>query len=244
MCLSDKTNPLFKHTNEFSKRASSYENYNIIQQKVVKKLLSKVTTKDKQILDLGCGSGAVYKAIGEGFKTFTGVDKAKKMCILHPQRPKVRIMNEDFENFFFNQNNYFDLTISSSALQWATNTDNIFNQIHQNSKEIALSIFCDGTFKTIYQTSNLKTFLPSTKTIIKQLNKYFNFEFQIVNYKLSFEDNLSKFRYIKKSGVSGGERRLDYKSTKKLINEYPLDYLEFEVIFIWGESKNSLFKTK
>ena len=237
MHLSDTNTISFKHTNEFSKRASSYENYNIIQQKVVKKLLSKVITKDKQILDLGCGSGAVYKAIGEGFKTFTGIDKANKMCILHPKRPNIRIMNQDFENFFFNQNKYFDLTISSSALQWAMNIENLFDQIHKNSKEIALSIFCDGTFKTIYQTSNLQTFLPSSKAIIKQLNKYFNFEFEIVNYKLSFKDNLSKFRYIKKSGVSGGERKLDYISTKKLIKEYPLDYLEFEVLFVWGESK-------
>ncbi len=234
---SDKISLSFKHTNEFSKRASSYEKYNVIQKKVVKKLLSKVIVKNKQVLDLGCGSGAVYKAIEEGFKTFTGVDKAKKMCNMHPQRPKTRIMNQDFEYFFFNQKDYFDIIISSSALQWATDIEKIFDLIHQNSDQIALSIFCDGTFKTIYETSKLQTFLPSSKTLILQLNKYFNFEYEIVNYKLSFEDNLSKFRYIKKSGVSGGERKLDYKATKKLIKEYPLDYLEFEVLFVWGESK-------
>ncbi len=237
MQSSNRISLSFKHTDEFSKRASSYEEHNIIQKKVVKKLLSKVDVKHKQVLDLGCGSGAVYKAIGEGFKTFTGVDKAKNMCIIHPQSPKIRIMNQDFEYFFFNQNNYFDLTISSSALQWAKDLERIFNLIHKNSDQIALSIFCDGTFKAIYQTSNLQTFLPSSKTTLKQLNKYFNFEFEIVNYKLSFDDNLSKFRYIKKSGVSGGNRKLDYQSTKKLIKEYPLDYLEFEVLFIWGESK-------
>lgn len=54
-----------------------------------------------------------------------------------------------------------------------------------------------------------------------------------------FEDNLSKFRYIKKSGVSGGKRRLSVAQTKALIQNYPLEYLEFEVLFVWGVSKMS-----
>ena len=56
------------------------------------------------------------------------------------------------------------------------------------------------------------------------------------NYKLNFEDNLSLFRYIKKSGVSGGEKRLNYSETKALLKNYPHKFLEFEVIFLWGKS--------
>jgi malonyl-CoA O-methyltransferase len=41
-------------------------------------------------------------------------------------------------------------------------------------------------------------------------------------------------RYIKQSGVSGGKRQLSYKDIKNLLDNYPLDYLEFEVLFIWG----------
>jgi malonyl-CoA O-methyltransferase len=40
------------------------------------------------------------------------------------------------------------------------------------------------------------------------------------------------FRYIQKSGVGGGERKLGYKKMKRLMEEYPLDYLEFEVLFV------------
>jgi malonyl-CoA O-methyltransferase len=54
---------------------------------------------------------------------------------------------------------------------------------------------------------------------------------------LEFEDNISKFRYIKKSGVSSGKRELGYKETKELIRNYPLNYLEFEVLFVWGKSR-------
>jgi malonyl-CoA O-methyltransferase len=58
----------------------------------------------------------------------------------------------------------------------------------------------------------------------------------VVYYRLKFEDNLSKFRYIKNSGVSGGERKLSFKDTKRLIENYPHKYLEFEVMFVWGKS--------
>ena len=52
-----------KISSEFSKYALEYNSYNIIQNKVVKKLLSKLKYKPKSILDLGCGSGALCKAI-------------------------------------------------------------------------------------------------------------------------------------------------------------------------------------
>jgi malonyl-CoA O-methyltransferase len=40
------------------------------------------------------------------------------------------------------------------------------------------------------------------------------------------------FQYIKRSGVSGGEKQLGFKEIKVLMNSYPLDYLEFEVLFV------------
>jgi malonyl-CoA O-methyltransferase len=37
-------------------------------------------------------------------------------------------------------------------------------------------------------------------------------------------------RYIKKSGVSGGQKKLSLKEIRKLLKNYPLNYLEFESI--------------
>jgi len=44
------------------------------------------------------------------------------------------------------------------------------------------------------------------------------------------------FRYIKKSGVSGGEKQLNYQQMKRLMENYPLNYLEFEVLFVEATS--------
>jgi len=62
--------------------------------------------------------------------------------------------------------------------------------------------------------------------------KYFEANFEVINYKLEFENTREMFRYIKKSGVSASRKVLNYKQTKELINNYPLNYLEFEVVYI------------
>ena len=45
------------------------------------------------------------------------------------------------------------------------------------------------------------------------------------------------FRYIKRSGVSGGVGVLNYREMKNIMKNYPLDYLEFEVLFIKARAK-------
>jgi len=231
-----KKNP--PHTSEFSRRAKSYNEHNIIQKKVAQKLISGIASKPKKILDLGCGSGAVYHLIDWEIEHFTGIDKADQMCALHPQGNHITLLHEDFENeALLKQLGNFDIVISSSALQWAFDPDKLFAQIASMTDEIAFAIFCNGTFQTIYEITEMESFLPSYEILTQNLQKYFTFHAELAQYRLEFPDNLSKFRYIKKSGVSGGKRKLNIQQTKKLIQTYPLNYLEFEVMFCWGKSK-------
>ena len=227
-----------KHTGEFSKRAKSYQKTNIIQQKVVKKLIRGIKSQPKHILDLGCGEGAVWKEITWELERFIGVDKASNMCDLHPHHDKVTLHNIDFEDpSFYHDIKHIDMTIASSSLQWAKDLEKMIMMIANHSDEIAFSLFCDGTFKTIYEMSKLPSFLPHHDKVLTLVSQYFDIYHDRQEYTLEFKDNLSKFRYIKDSGVSGGNRQLSYHDTKKLIDEYPLSYLEFEVLYIWGKAK-------
>ena len=225
-----------KHINEFSKQSSSYDANSSIQKEVSKYLLSKLTSKPKKILDLGCGTGDIYKNISWDYDMFVGVDYAKGMCEKHPSSSKTIILNENFESELFIEKieklSPFDLVISSSALQWANNIKSIIEYTSKISNNIAFSIFTDNTFKDVYNISGLKTFLPNKEELIEVIKKDFDVEYEVKTYRLFFEDNISKFRYIKKSGVSGGEKQLSLKQTKKLIDTYPHDYLEFEVIYL------------
>ncbi len=224
-----------KISSEFSKYASKYDFYNIIQNKVVKRLLKKVKEKPKHILDLGCGSGSLCKNITWKYKHFTGVDFAPGMLELHPKSKNCECIYGDFndESLFDNLMTYrYDYIFSASALQWAENLDTVFKNIKRLEAPISLAIFSSNTFKTLNKTASLEPMLRSVEEIKKIQSRYFNAELEVVEYKLEFKSTRDMFRYIKQSGVSGSRKVLNYKQTKTLMENYPLDYLEFEVVFI------------
>ena len=227
-----------KHIKEFSKHADSYNLYTKVQQDVAKKLVSYIDKKRyKRVLDLGCGTGNIYKLIGERCEFFIAVDASSNMCEIHPKDDeKVKIFCRDFddESLYDDLSKFvpFDLVLSSSSLQWSCDLKKVFENVSKMSENFAFSIFTDGTFKEIYKLSRLESFLPNIKEVLSLVGEFVDVEFEVEKRKLYFEDNLSLFRYIKKSGVSGGEAKLSYKEIKNLIKNYPLDYLEFEILYI------------
>jgi len=224
-----------KISTQFSKYASHYGSYNVIQEQVKEYLLEKLKYRPEKILDLGCGSGAICKSINWKYEHFTGVDFAPGMLELHPKSKNIECIYGDFndERLFENLLTYqYDHIFSASALQWAENIEGVFKNIKLLNAPISLAIFTSGTFLTINKTAELEPLLRSSKSIKKLSDKYFNADFEVVKYKLEFESTREMFRYIKKSGVSGSRNLLSYIQTKKLMKEYPLNYLEFEVVFI------------
>jgi len=224
-----------KVSSQFSKYAQEYSSYNVIQDKVIKKLLSDIKYEPKRILDLGCGSGALCKSIDWSYRDFTGVDFAPGMLELHPKSEKIACIYGDFndDRLFENLLTYqYDYIFSASALQWADNLDNVFKNIKILNTPFSFAIFTSGTFATLNKTAALEPLLRDTKTIKKLADKYFNCEFEVIKYRLEFDSTRDMFKYIKKSGVSASRNVLNYKQTKKLMKDYPLNYLEFEVVFI------------
>ncbi len=227
-------------SSEFSKHAIEYESHNIIQKKVIKKLLKKVNCKPKNILDLGCGSGALHNSIEWEYDYFTGVDFAPGMLELHPKTQNCECIYGDFNDkrLFENLLTYhYDYVFSASALQWADNLDMVFKNIKRLNIPIALAIFSANTFKTLNETASLKPLLRSVEEIDKLQKKYFDAQIELVEYRLEFESTREMFKYIKSSGVSGARRVLSFKEMKKLMNNYPLNYLEFEVVFIHSDKE-------
>jgi len=225
-----------KISTEFSKYATEYGKYNIIQEKVATKLLTHVKNRPQNILDLGCGSGAIAKKLFWKVEHFVGVDFAPGMLELHPKANYIECIHGDFNDdklFKYLQRYSFDYIISASALQWADDLDAVFKNLRGLNTPVSLAIFTSGTFKTLNTTAQLKPLLRSRKEIEKIAKRYFEDAiFEVVEYKLVFESVRKMFRYIKKSGVSGSRNILSYKEAKALMQAYPLDYLEFEVLFI------------
>lgn len=224
-----------KISSEFSKYAAHYGSRNVIQARVADYLLQKLSFKPKNILDLGCGSGALCNSISWEYEKFTGVDFAPGMLELHPKSKKIDALCGDFNDkklFKKLLSNRYDSIFSASALQWAVDLDSVFKSIKEFNTPVFFAIFTANTFKTLNETASLEPILRTADEIYELQKKYFDAEFEIVNYRLEFESTREMFKYIKQSGVSASRKVLDYKQTKKLMSEYPLNYLEFEVVYI------------
>jgi malonyl-CoA O-methyltransferase len=223
---------------EFSRFANDYNQYNIIQREVAKKLLSLLPKKEyKSIVDIGCGSGEIYKNIVANhikFIEFTGVDISNEMLKLHPNSECITLVQDDFdrdERFDALADNY-DVVLSSSAIQWSSNLDATLKAISLLSSEFYLSIFTAETFHTLHEVADIKSPIYDTNELYQVIDRYFKASYETIEYRLYFDNTYDMLRYIKKSGTSGGERYLGYSETKRLIDSYPLSYLEFEVLFV------------
>jgi len=230
---------------EFSRFANLYETHNIIQLQVAKKLVGMIEYKDyKRIIDIGCGSGSIYKNITKNsieFEEFVVADLSKEMLDIHPSSSKIEKISFDFNNinsFEDIGDKQYDIVISSSALQWSQDLDMTLKEISKLSDKFYFSFFTSNTFKTLHKIAGVKSPIYSKDFIKRYINSYYNASFELINYQLDFNSVYDMLRYIKQSGVSGGKKQLSYREIKRVIEDYPLDYLEFEVLFVKGIPKD------
>jgi malonyl-CoA O-methyltransferase len=198
--------------------------------------VNKCSYQGKRILDLGAGSGEVWRNITWPYELFVAADASEDMLRLHPKVDKKILCNFDEASCFQRLSQFrFDQVFASSSLQWSKDLKRVFERIAALTPNVALALFSANTFKTIHQLSKLRSPIYEKEEIVERLNEYFSVKIEIKEYKLFFKDKLELFRYIKRSGVSQGVKRLSYKETKRLIESYPYNYLEFEVVFAWSK---------
>jgi malonyl-CoA O-methyltransferase len=228
-----------KIVKEFSRFAEEYTKHNIIQEEVAKRLTFMLSqNRYSKVLDLGCGSGAVYSNLKKesiSVDTFVAFDFSEEMLTLHPDAINIKKKCLDFnkqKSFLEYKPKEFDVLISASALQWSENLPAVLESISRLAENYYFAFFTSNTFKTLHQTANIDSPIYSKNFIIESLKKIYNCNIEIIEYRLDFTSVYKMLRYIKQSGVSGGSGQLSYRSIKRLMVEYPLDYLEFEVLFV------------
>ncbi len=225
---------------EFSRFSKDYNSYNQIQTEVAMQLIDKLPQRHySSIVDIGCGTGALYnRLINKNifFGSFMALDASEQMLLLHPCDPKITIKYFDFNrssSFASIEGYKFDLVLSSSALQWSKDLDWTISQIALLGNNFYGALFTSNTFKTLHHVAGISSPIYSSESIKGSFNDSYKYtKYEVFKYKLHFDSQKELFNYIKKSGVSGGEQKLGYKQTKALMREYPLDYLEFEVVLV------------
>lgn len=220
---------------EFSRYAAEYGSRNVIQRLVADKLIASTEDQPKRILDLGCGNGTLYALIDWDVERFIGVDFSASMLSHHPEASNVELILGDFNDpalFERLRGERFDRVYSASALQWADDLDGVLQSLASLNTPMSLAIFTAGTFKTLHDCAGVTPLLRNADEVMAIAEKYLDARFEVLHTTLEFDSVREMFRYIKRSGVSGGRRVLDFAQTKRLMETYPLNYLEFEVVFI------------
>jgi len=222
---------------EFSKYAKDYDDNNIIQRIVSRALVREIQTQPKNILELGCGSGQIYRQIDWQIDNYLAIDFSKNMCDLHPRSKNVDVQCYDFDSDVFYKSiqdraksQKFDMVISSSALQWSKDIDLLLKRIFSVSHTFHGVLFTSNTFKSIYEITKEPKKILSLLEITNAFKPY-NATFEVFEYKINFDSKKELFEYIKNSGVKG-ESNLSYAKAKELYKKYPHLYLEFEVVFV------------
>jgi len=224
---------------EFSRFAKAYDRYNIIQSEVAKTLVSKLPHDPYgTVIDIGAGSGKVYQNLLDqdvSFERFVALDSSPEMLGVHPEGISVEKICADFncdDSFDMIEKSEDILLLSSSALQWSSDPEATFSRLSRLAPRAYFAIFTSNTFRTLHRSAGISSPIHSTERLKETIGNYYDASYELRQYKLHFDSVQEMFRYIKKSGVSGGEKKLGYRETKALIKSYPLDYLEFEVLFV------------
>ncbi len=232
---------------EFDRFAASYGEYNVIQKAAAKRLVGWIEEENLgRVLDLGCGTGELYRQLqkrGAQIERFVAADLSREMLARHPRGSAVELLPMDFNDAdaLRTLRRYrFDLLLSSSALQWSRDLEGTLRALASLGAESYFSIFTSGTFRTLLAEAGLSSPIPSARRIREALEKHYRIErLELVEYRLDFQSTREIFRYIKRSGVSGGRGQLGYRQTRALMERYPLKHLEFEVLFFHGFPKES-----
>ncbi len=225
-----KNNP----NHSFQKAAKEYDAYAYLQQVVARELISRIDDSAlRSVLDLGCGTGAIFRVLDPKPAEFIAVDLSSEMLAQHPKNPSVTPIQSDF-NAPTLYNRTYDLIIASSSLQWSYDLDESFSLIAKSAKEVAFAIFTSGSLQEIHRYVGSTSPIPTKETIETLLKRHFTGVIDIKHYPLSFPTRKAMLAYLKGSGI-GGDTRLDYKKSKKLITSAPFERLSFEVLFFVGK---------
>jgi malonyl-CoA O-methyltransferase len=135
---------------QFDQAAIHYDRLASMQRSIVDQLLLQVNTGLQHAVDLGCGTGyGLVKLSERGPVTLTGLDLAPGMLrIAEEAAPEAELVQGDIEALPF-AGNSFDLTLSSSAIQWCDLIQALSEivRVTRPGGRVVLSTFVDGTLR-------------------------------------------------------------------------------------------------
>ena len=227
----------------FNKKASSYDQYSLIQKEVAQRLydrLSSIKIKPMSVLDIGCGTGHLSDML------FRLYPDANIICLdisfnmlqeSYKKNGNLSCILSDAENMPF-KNKKFDLIVSSFTLHWCDEVDKIFYDIQRFLKNKGLFLFSTVGPSTLQELRTAYLSIDNDEHIntFSDMHLYgdslvkYGFQDPVMDTEIivieyaSFRDVLDSLKKTGANTVVGQEPKFISKSSyQKLSKNYPVN---------------------
>tara|TARA_B100001113_G_scaffold109431_1_gene88642 strand:+ start:1051 stop:1875 length:825 start_codon:yes stop_codon:yes gene_type:complete len=145
--------------NSFNRKASSYDEYAILQKEVSRRMsekLNMIKTQPKKILDLGCGTGFLTEELSKNYPNtdIISVDFSESMLkICRDKFKNCKVICADIDHLPLAPSK-FDLIISSLTFHWCDDIYKIFQQAYNLLSNNGNLIFSSIGPDTLFELNN------------------------------------------------------------------------------------------
>lgn len=162
----------------FSKNLASYNEHAKIQKKMAERLISFITGKFDNILEIGCGTGFLTEFTNKKleYKNYTAIDIAEG-CedFIKKINPDIDFVCQDIEIFLKESDKKYDLILSNAAFQWIDDLETFIKTLLErlNPDGILLfSTFGKENFREIFHISEKSLEYYSAKELMEMFESY------------------------------------------------------------------------
>ena len=162
----------------FSKNLASYNEHEKKKKRMAERLISFITGKFDNVLEIGCGTGFLTEFANKKleYKNYTAIDIAEG-CedFIKKINPDIDFVCQDIEIFLKESNKKYDLILSNAAFQWIDDLETFIKTLLErlNPDGILLfSTFGKENFREIFHISEKSLEYYSAKELMEMFESY------------------------------------------------------------------------
>ncbi len=216
---------------QFSKYASSYNQYASVQKQVAKDLFTVFRKPLGFGVDLGCGTGFVSKYFSQS--EILGVDISREMINQYKKAGYQGVL-ADIEHLPFKRET-FDFAVSSFSLHWVR-LDKAFEEVYKVLKDkgkFLAAIPVENSLESFYKLVGSDFTFPSREDVLDCLNYcgFSDIKIELKPYRLTFQSGCDILTFFKKTGTSLERKERDLKKIREIYKRRKPLNTEFKILF-------------
>ncbi|WP_097025878.1 methyltransferase domain-containing protein [Clostridium peptidivorans] len=199
---------------------------------------------DKNVLDIGTGTGKVLKALKEKSPqgNYYGVDISKEMMEHIDRNLNFKLLESKIENLDKFENDSFDIVTARMVIHHSENLEKAFSEVKRVLKPGGKFIICEGTppnrwsikfYEEMFKyKEDRHTFLLDDLT-----NLYINTGFENITSRTIVLSDMSLNNWLKNAGVPYRNvdiiRKMHYEADRLVKEAYRMEVTEDDIIMNW-----------